>query len=51
MTDIVEKLKRGGHDFKNAGKVYVGTCHTENDVNVTLEAFAHAVSAVENALG
>ena len=37
--------------FKNAGKVYVGTCHTENDVNVTLEAFTHAISAVENALG
>lgn len=35
--------------FKNAGKVYVGVCHSESDVANTLEAFKHAVLAVKNA--
>jgi glutamate-1-semialdehyde 2,1-aminomutase len=32
--------------FKPPGKVYVGVCHTEEDVRRTLEAFKVAVDAV-----
>ena len=37
-------MKRGV--FKSAGKIYVGMCHTEGDVQATLEAFSDAVGLI-----
>lgn len=39
-------LERGV--FKPPGKIYVGACHTDDDVAQTIEAFRHAVAAVRD---